>query len=304
LDFTDASHGWAVGTSALLATTDGGRTWTPLAEPCGLIDSVHFVTPLVGYAVSGGPEVALGAGIPVATGQNSSGGGNLLVTTDGGRTWNAVTAAPSSVESACFTSQSDGYLGTPGKVWRTTDGGAHWSASFTEPPASNGAPADTTALECAGPSAAWTLFLGAGAAMSHSPYIAYATANGQDWKVLFEETYTESAVRPSVKAPDGPGSYPGPFSAIGPSSAVYVGWTPPLGLGAAPLYAVSLGSGVTLAKRGDVGGLTEPYAAAFLTPARGWVVGMDQTTPAHAGSDVIQYTANSGHTWTRQYTAP
>src|SRR5262249_54047676 len=162
---------------------------------CGLIDSVHFVTPLLGYAVAGGPEVALGAGTPVAVGgQGASGGGRLLVTTDGGHTWNAVTGAPASAESACFPSQSDGYLGTPGKVWRTTDGGARWSASFTEPPANNGAPPDATALECAGPSAAWTLFLGAGAAMSHSPYIAYATEDGQNWKALFEEPYTESAL--------------------------------------------------------------------------------------------------------------
>jgi photosystem II stability/assembly factor-like uncharacterized protein len=316
LDFTDADHGWAVSTSGVLATSDGGRTWISLPEPCGLIDSVHFVTPRVGYAVSGGSAVRLDAGTPVAVGPSAgaSGGGRLLVTTDGGYTWNAVAGAPAQVQSACFTSQSAGYLGTPGRVWRTTDGGAHWSASFTEPPpaagsgaAQAGTPGDATALECAGSAAAWTLFLGSGAALSHAPYLAYATPDGRSWRVLFEESYIESGIRPGVHAPDGPGSYPGPFSVISPDSAAYVGWTPPEGLGAAPLEAVSLGTGAgatTLTREGNVAGVTQPYAVAFVTSQRGWVVGADQTTPGQAGSGVIEYTANSGRTWTRQYAAP
>lgn len=315
LDFTDADHGWAVGTSALLATSDGGRSWTSLPEPCGLIDSVHFVTPSLGYAVAGGSAVALDAGTPVAVGASAgaSSGGRLLVTKDGGRTWNAVTGAPAQAQSACFSSSSAGFLGTPGRVWRTTDGGARWSASFTEPPpaagsgAAAGTPGDATALECAGGTAAWTLFTGSGAALGHAPYLAYATPDGRNWRALFEESYTESAIRPAVHAPDGPGTYPGPFSAISSDSAAYVGWTPPEGLGAAPLEAVSLGTGsggATLTREGNVAGVTRPYAAAFATPARGWVVGADQTAPGQAGSDVIDYTANAGRTWTRQYAAP
>jgi Photosynthesis system II assembly factor YCF48 len=315
LDFTDADHGWAVGTSALLATSDGGRNWTSLPEPCGLIDSVHFVTPRLGYAVAGGSAVELDAGTPVALSASAgaSDGGRLLVTKDGGHTWNAVAGAPAQVQSACFTSSSAGFLGTPGRVWRTTDGGAHWSASFTEPPATGsgaaqpGTPGDATALECAGGAAAWTLFIGSGAALGHAPYLAYATPDGRNWRVLFEESYIESAIRPGVHAPDGPGSYPGPFSAISADSAAYVGWTPPEGLGAAPLEAVSLGTGTggtMLTREGNVAGVTRPYAAAFVTSARGWVVGADQTTPDKAGSDVIEHTANAGRTWTRQYAAP
>lgn len=313
LDFTDAAHGWALGASGLLATSDGGRSWTALPEPCGaspasgpgpasgLIDSVHFVTPRLGYAVAGAPAVSIAAGTPVA-----SGGGRLLASSDGGRTWNPVTGAPAAAQSACFTSRSTGFLGTPGRVWRTTDGGAHWSASFTEPPAAAGrqagSPPDATALECAGQSAAWTLFLGSGAILGHEPYLAYATQDGTSWHVLFEQSFTESVIRPEVHAPDGPGSYPGPFSAIGPGSAAYVGWTPPMGLGAAPLELVS--GGTRLARAGDVGGVTQPYAAAFVTPGRGWVVGADQTSPSQPGRDVITRTADGGRSWTRQYTAP
>jgi photosystem II stability/assembly factor-like uncharacterized protein len=299
VDFTDAVHGWALSTSALLSTSDGGRTWKPLPEPCGLIDSVHFVTPERGYAISGVPTVALDTGTPVA-----QGGGQVLETTNGGRSWNTVPTAPARAETVCFANQSDGFVGIPGQVWRSTDGGTHWMPSFSEPPAAanQAVPPDATAVECAGPSAAWTLFTGGGAAMSHSPYIAYATQDGQHWRALLEETYTESALRPQAHAPDGPGSYPGPFSAISPSSGAYVGWTPPEGYGAAPLDLVTGNSKLT--KAGNVRGLTQPYAAAFISPAQGWVVGTDQTTASSAGPAVIEETSNGGKSWTRQLTLP
>jgi len=115
---------------------------------------------------------------------------------------------------------------------------------------------------------------------------------------VLEESYIESGVRPEVHAPDGPGSYPGPFSAVSPATAVFVGYTPPLGYGAAPVELVTSG-GATLTSEGNVGGVSVPEAAAFISPSRGWVVG--ETLPS--GDFVIETTANSGHTWTRQYQA-
>jgi photosystem II stability/assembly factor-like uncharacterized protein len=298
VDFTDAAHGWAVGTDGLMVTSDGGQSWTGLPEPCGLVDSVHFVTPALGYAIAGGTQVRIDGGVPVPTS-----GGSLLKTTNGGQSWTTVTGAPAPAQAVCFANASDGFLGTPGKIWRSTNGGATWTASFTEPPKSSSLPkqpGDTPALQCAGPDAAWVDFLGYGAAMSNAPYIAYATQDGAHWHVLFEEGYTESVVYPRVHAPDGPGSYPGPFSAISPDTAIFLGWDPPAGLGAVPLDTVT---GSSLAKAGNVGGLTEAYSAAFISPTRGWVVGTDQTAPGKAGPAAIEATANGGHTWTRQYTA-
>ena len=293
VDFTDAQHGWAVGTNALLRTTDGGATWTALSEPCAAIESVHFVTPDVGYAVAGGGQVWLSGGVPAAVGS-----GKLLATTNGGSTWTPVAGAPAQVQTACFSGQDDGFLGTPGKVWHTTDGGKSWSLAFAEPPLASGmhAPApDTTVLECAG-SAAWALFLGYGAALGHAPYLAYVTQDGRSWRALFEESYIESGARPEVHAPDGPGSYPGPFSAISPQAAVYVGYTPPIGDGAAPVEVASAG-GATLTREGDVGGVSVPEAAAFISTSQGWVVG--EALPS--GDFVVEATADGGHTWTRQY---
>ena len=55
VDFIDGEHGWAAGGGTLLRTTDGGGSWTALAEPCqGELSSVHFVSPTLGYAVAAG----------------------------------------------------------------------------------------------------------------------------------------------------------------------------------------------------------------------------------------------------------
>ena len=298
VDFINASDGWAVGTNALLRTTDGGATWTRLNDPCVSIRSVHFVTPDLGYAVAGGSQVRTDGGVPAP-----ANGGELLTSTDGGRVWHAVPAAPARVQTACFASPADGFAGTPGKIWHTSDGGAHWSLVFTEPAVSGGVKAtmpDTTVLECAGNTAAWVLFLGFGAALSHAPYLAYATQDARHVHVLFEESYIESAARPQVHAPDGPGSYPGPFSAISPDSAAFAGWNPPMGYGAAPLEMVT-GGGAGLSSAGNVGGVTQPLAVAFVSSSQGWVIGTDQTQPGQRGDYVVAATADGGRTWTRQY---
>src|SRR5512146_2431968 len=162
VDFTDAAHGWAVGKNVLLRTADGGGTWTAAAEPafrasgpgtpCQGIDTVHFVSPSVGYAVAGG---VTGAGAPVLGSLSGPfSGGRLLRTADGGQTWQQLGGTPANPESACFTSASDGYLGTPGAIWHTGDGGTTWTKSFTEPPAAraaSGAIGDTPNVQCAGP---------------------------------------------------------------------------------------------------------------------------------------------------------
>jgi photosystem II stability/assembly factor-like uncharacterized protein len=294
VDFIDTTHGWAAGTNGLLRTTDGGATWTAAGDPCDAIRSVHFVTPDVGYAVAGGSQVRIDGGLPAPVV-----GGELLATTDGGQSWAAVPAAPAQAQTACFTTASSGFLGTPGKIWRTSDGGKTWSLAFAEPAASGArpGPADTTLLECAGGAAVWAMFLGSGAALGHAPYLAYSTQDARTMHPLLEEAYIESAIRPQVHAPDGPGSYPGPFSAISPDTAVFVGFNPSAGYGAAPLMTVTGGA---LHAQGNVSGISEAYGAAFVSTTQGWVVGKN----LQSGSYAIEATANAGHTWTPQYQTP
>lgn len=97
LSFPDSQDGFAAGGNyykygfypqlAMLATTDRGRHWTTRyaqggsqqgAGPGeGPFAQVHFVTPIVGYALSGG----------CVMGANGPCGGALWSSTDGGRTW-------------------------------------------------------------------------------------------------------------------------------------------------------------------------------------------------------------------------
>ena len=314
VDFTDSAHGWAAGPGALLRTTDGGAHWTSLGLPrvsgqCLAAGSVHFLSPTAGYAVASlgppsTPAGSTGAG-PAGTGGAGAGaaGGRLLRTSDGGQSWTAVAGAPAGVQSACFGSAGSGYVGTPGRVYQTTDAGKTWAASFTEPPATTtqaaGQPAgDTPELQCAGPEAAWVLLLGSGVAMGHAPYLAYATAGGGRWRAVLEETMIESSLRPAVHAAAGAGSEPGPFSVIGAGSAVFVGYTPPAnGYGAAPVQLASAG-GATVTSLGTVGAINEPLGAAFLTPARGWVVGEN----LKANTFEVEATSDGGRSWTTQYT--
>jgi photosystem II stability/assembly factor-like uncharacterized protein len=308
VDFTDAAHGWAVGKNALLRTTDGGATWTAAAEPalsasrpgtqCQGIDTVHFVSPSVGYAVAGG---AGGAGAPVLGSLSGPvSGSQLLRTTDGGQSWQQLGGTPANPETACFTSASNGYLGTPGVIWHTTDGGTTWTKSFTEPPAvraESGAIGDTPNVQCTGQNAAWVLFVGQGAAMMHSPYLAYATSDGGHWRGVMEEPMLESSLRPKLHLQAGPGSEPGPFSAISADAAAFVGYTPPAnGWGAAPLSLAGNGGG-TLSDARNIAAINEPLAAAFLSTNQGWVVGENLKTNTFA----IEATADGGHTWTTEY---
>jgi photosystem II stability/assembly factor-like uncharacterized protein len=296
VDFVDGDHGWAAGGGTLLRTADGGATWTPLAEPCqGELSSVHFVSPAVGYAVAAAPAGSLSPGGPYTTAT----GGTLLRTGDGGATWSAVSSAPANPQSACFANADDGYLGTPGRIWRTADGGQHWTLALTEPTASGNptTPADTPEIQCAGATGLWALFLGQGAATGHAPYLAYASQDGREWHGVLEEQFTETALRPGVKLPEGPGSYPGPVSAINAGTAVFVGYTPPLGYGVAPVMLAS-DSGRALTKEGDVGTIDEPLAAAFLSQDQGWVVGENLKTNAFS----VEATSDAGRSWTTQYT--
>ena len=296
VDFVDGDHGWAAGGGTLLRTTDGGATWTPLAEPCqGELSSVHFVSPAVGYAVAAAPSGSPSPGGPYTTAT----GGTLLRTGDGGAAWSAVTSAPANPQSACFANADDGYLGTPGRIWRTTDGGGHWTLAMTEPAASGNptTPADTPEIQCAGATGLWALFLGQGAATGHAPYLAYASQDGRQWHGVLEEQFTESALRPGVKLPEGPGSYPGPVSASSAGTAVFVGYTPPLGYGVAPVMLAS-DNGRALTKEGDVGTIDEPLAAAFLSQNQGWVVGENLKTNAFS----VEATTDAGRSWTTQYT--
>jgi hypothetical protein len=86
---------------------------------------------------------------------------------------------------------------------------------------------------------------------------------------------------------------------ISPGAAAFVGYTPPAnGWGAASLIVATDG-GAVLSSAGNVPAINEPLAAAFLTPAQGWVAG--ENLKSHTFS--IEATTDAGRSWTTQYSA-
>jgi photosystem II stability/assembly factor-like uncharacterized protein len=298
VDFISGQDGWAVGTTSLLATTDGGARWTALGEPCPVIRSVHFISPETGFAVAGGKNVgAPGPEIPVL-------GGVVLTTANGGRTWRNM-ATPANAQTVCFSDPRHGWLGAGGLLYRTSNGGKHWTA-LTSMAGSTGSgyPAEMS-VECANDGSAWALRVGPGAAMSQNPHVGYH-ADQSGATAIFAEQYFQTPGGTPVAA--SPGSDAGPFSAIDSATAAFIDWCSACGYGTAP-WDIAAGSGAKLAKEGNVGAITYPQAASFVSATAGWVAGRETVYPASAegatkSQERIVATTDGGRTWHVQYAGP
>jgi photosystem II stability/assembly factor-like uncharacterized protein len=290
VDFISASTGWAVGLDSLLATADGGRTWTALPEPCGVIRSVHFVSPQVGYAIAGGVDPAVAHALVVpAT------GGAVLSTTDGGESWQPM-AAPADPQSVCFSDRENGWLGAHGKLYESADGGRSWRIRA----AGDGEPATPGIMivQCAS-GAAWALDIGPGAASSQQPHIGFYAPAGTAARPLFAELYFQPPGSPQL--PESAGAYAGPMSVISTGAAAFIDTCAPCGrgFGTVPWLVATAHGG--LSRRGNVADINQPTAASFMTAALGWVVGAQQT--GSASRFRIVRTDDGGRTWQVQYPA-
>ncbi len=123
---SDPQYGWACGFNGyVVRTTDGGKTWkgTQLPAPANHMESIHFVSPLVGWCSGTNPD-------------------RIYRTTDGGRTWTDITPNPTGELWGCyFVNDSVGVLvgggcGTPQNFYRTTDGGNTWTLKQYHEPGS------------------------------------------------------------------------------------------------------------------------------------------------------------------------
>jgi hypothetical protein len=300
-DFVSGRDGWAVGTTSLLATTDGGAHWTALPEPCPVIRSVHFVSPSTGFAVAGGQNVG-GAdpAVPVS-------GGVVLATSDGGHTWHTL-ATPANAQTVCFSDSRHGWLGAAGLLYRTADGGKDWTAltsmSGQVGSAGSGYPAEMS-VECANDGSAWALRAGPGAAMSQEPHVGFHADQAGATPIFAEQYFQTPGGKPVAASP---GSDAGPFSAIDSSSAAFVDWCSACGYGTAP-WDIATNSGSTLTKEGNVGAITQPQAASFLSAEAGWVAGRESVYPTSAkgtpkSQERIVATTDGGRTWHVQYAGP
>jgi len=289
VDFISVTTGWAVGARSLLGTNDGGRSWHQLGEPDTPIRSLHFVSPTLGWGIAGGtdPQSMHGWLVPRE-------GATLVTTRDGGVTWSSLDGPPNP-QTVCFSDSTQGWVGTQRDgVYRYQNiaQGQSWSKALQRPDQPPAELAATTLIQCAGPHSLWVLFLGGGAAMSHSPYIAYATTDGSSWRAVLNEPMTMH--QPGV--PPGPDSYPPSFSVVDPADAVFVGDGPATNVAQC---VVASGGGATLRRTGAIQNAPETFAAAFVSVTTGWVL-----TRNGGGDYVIDATTDGGYHWSEQLAIP
>jgi Photosynthesis system II assembly factor YCF48 len=286
VDFVDSEHGWAVGPNAIVRTTDGGAHWQKLTEPCPQLASVHFVSATSGFGVADSELF----------GEN----GELMTTSDAGTTWQRL-PSPSGLQNVCIDSSGHGWLGASGDIYGTSDNGAHWTLRFTQPTDGNGTEPYEVDVQCAGSGAAWAEMLGGGA-MSKQAHLGLHT-NGVTWSAIFAEQFFP---HPGVNVDaDAPSSYFGAFSAVSPTSAVFVDNCVACDAYGVPMMETTTDGGAHLSKGNVVANLTDATGASFVTVDDGWVMGSDQLPDQ--GNNVgptflrIEHTADGGHTWTTQY---
>ena len=289
VDFISATTGWAVATRSLLGTTDAGRSWHQLGEPPTPIRSVHFISATSGWGIAGGndPQQIHGWLVP----HDSA---TLVITNDGGATWRSL-GGPSNAQTVCFSEAGQGWVGAADGVYllRMTDQGSTWSLALPRPDQQQGV-LQVTLIECAAPHALWVLFLGGQSAMSHSPYIAYATVDGTSWKAVMKEAMSEQQILPGV--PAGPDTYPPSFSVVDPMNAVFIGDGPATNVAQC---VIAGNGGATLRRTGRIDNAPETFATAFTSVTAGWVL------TRNAGGDyVIAATADGGYHWSQQLAIP
>lgn len=288
IDFISSTTGWVVGGHALLGTTDGGRSWHELGEAQQLIRSVHFVNATQGWGIAGGNQPLTNHGVLIP-----GAGGILITSIDGGRSWVSM-SSPGDPQSTCFSDSTHGWLvSAAGTVYRSPDGGGTWNRVLQMAGSQPGVPA-WGRIECAAPFAAWVQWDPGNSAAGHTPYVVYATVNGQAWRTVMAEPGTIGNTLPGV--PAGPGSYPGSFSVVDPSDAVFVGDTPPAN---AASTMIATNGGATLKTTGAIGNAVETFDAAFVSSSTGWVLVHDTN-----GNYVIDATTDGGYHWSQQLAVP
>jgi hypothetical protein len=282
LAFLSSDIGWAVAEDALLGTTDGGRTWSVLGETDPPLRQVAFTSATTGFGV--------------AAGETPGGGqrGRLVRTDDGGRSW-APTNLAANVQSVCLSDAGHGWAAGGDTVWGTADGGADWGVAFRVP--IDDPRPSSAAIQCRG-AGAWLLHAGWGVAAGNKPHMAFHTADGASWDVVFVQYHTASLYWSHVAARS-PGSYPGPFAAVDTSTAYFIGVTPPAHPSAALVRATPDGLEPLGGIPGDLPfeaaftGLAGRQPLAFADREHGWLV---------TGSrGQILATVDGGQTWNVQY---
>ena len=262
-----------MGQASLLRTTDGGTTWVRAGEPArSALTSVDFVSPTRGWGIA--VKAAAGPFL-----------GDVVRTTDGGVTWSVV--SPSAASSLCA-SETMLIAGSGSRVLRSTDDGTTWTPLLDA--SSSHSDWMGATVQCAG-SSIWALFLGDSAAGSQG-YAAYASADaGATWRPVVVAPLLAGS-DPAFHGVAQLDAYPGPFAAVSPSEAVFLGQCPACD----PQHVTVLRSqdGGTSWERHVINGFV-PTGLAFADAEHGWMTTQLGGYPGRHAA--ILATTDGGRSW-------
>jgi len=135
--FLDSQHGW-IGGLPLIRTTDGGENWEVIPFPenhdnsTNLIVDISFTTPEIGFCRHlSFSQINEETGESIDIEYDDAYDGSLYKTTDGGLTWNKISALPDSITAYTFYDENTGWAcrrvtRSRSEVLKTIDGGTSW----------------------------------------------------------------------------------------------------------------------------------------------------------------------------------
>jgi len=281
IQLVDARHGWGVGDGGLIQTSDGGAHWVTLSNQPLL--EVQFVSPEIGWGVESAGR--------------ANGIGPIMKTVDGGLTWTR-TSGPE-VNSVCFSSDSLGWAAGPHEaglaLFRTEDAGANWN-EYPIPMPGGDVTGWSATLRCDG-DAAWVVGQGDGGA-GHIAYAVFRMGDGDAGpEPCLQDAYTHPLGQ-DAGIPEASNPYPGPLGAPDAQTARFITWCPACG-GDLPFVSLE-GTSDGGASWSDSmvvpsSQAAEPVGISFVDPDHGWVLLRDHQT----SSMVVLRTSDGGRTWER-----
>jgi photosystem II stability/assembly factor-like uncharacterized protein len=278
LDFIDPRHGWAVASHSLLRTSDGGASWSPTGEPHGLLlTSVDFVSADQGWGIALGRSVG---------GSTVASRGTLVHTANGGASWSVVKTAVA--DSVCV---SGGTLvaGAGPKVLQSSDDGRTWTTLLDAVDNQVG-PWFTATVQCPDLRSIWVLFQG-GAAAGSEGYAAYTSGDGGvGWQPVLVSPILAGS-DPAFKGVTPLDAYSGPFAATSASRAVFLGQCPACAQHVTVLRTEDGGAGW---QRHLIAGFV-PTGLAFADAEHGWMTTIIGGLEGRRSA--ILATSDGGRTW-------
>ena len=204
VQFLSPDQGFLAGQGIVLATGDGGQTWTRIYSGTQTIEAIAFLSLKSGYALTGSGQIlawtggstwqrvaaSLGPASAFALDGSSLGQiltvkGTLYQATGPDGPWQAESLE--GVSAVSFSGGTTGWAVTQGQnaapeVWLTQDGGSTWTQSYSP---SLGQAQGWTASIAASGDTAWLLLTSSSGQVEHQPYVAYVTHDlGQHWQEI------------------------------------------------------------------------------------------------------------------------